>query len=302
MSIAIAITAGSDTASSNVVQSGSILQILTPQQAASFSLDGGNLINAAGKYSGQNPDDAFYCSPTPWNDLYATYGWPQVQSLMTVQSATIVEVSASPAIVANQTFSNTTSAPIQCGADVEYSTTVGTSTTWSNSDSISVSQSISYSVDFLGSGVEGETSMSYEHVWGTATTDEESVTLGTGATVNFELPPGQTMVAELVTSQGPATVEVVYQMTLSGDIAVNYSDPYQGHHFWAYDVNAVLAASNLPTMLTATETVIVDLYTNASIVLKDGSTMRVYPVCAKAGVGPRTNATGVRVERIPACA
>jgi hypothetical protein len=302
MSIAIQITAGSDTDSSSVVQSGSIQQILTPEQAASFQLNGSNLINAVGTYSGQTPDNAYYCSPTPWGDLYTQEGWPQVQSLMTVQSATIVSVNASPSIVAHQTFSNTTSVPMECDANVEYSTTVGSSTTWSNSNSVSVTQSISYSVDFLGTGVEGETAMSYEHEWGTAQTDEESVTLGTGASVGFELPPGQTMVAELVTSQGTATVEVVYQMSLSGLIAANYSDPYQGHHFWGYDVNAVLSASNLPTVLTATETLVIDLYTDASIVLNDGSTMRVYPVTPKPGVRARAGAMGTRVELAPACA
>ena len=302
MSIAINITAGSDTESSSVVQSGSIQQIMTSDQAASFKLDGNNLINAVGTYSGQAPDNAYYCSPTPWGDLYASYGWPQVQSLMTVQSATITAVDATPTIVAHQTYTNTTDSPMQCSADVEYSTTVGSATTWSNSDKVAVSQSVSYSVDFLGTGVEGETSMSYEHEWGTAQSDEESVTLGTGASVTFELAPGETKVAELVTSQGTATVEVVYQMTLSGSIAANYSDPYQGHHFWGYDVNAVLSASKLPTMLTATETMTINLYTDASIVLKDGSTMRVYPVSAKAGDPASVSLLAPRIELIPATA
>jgi len=302
MSISIAITAGADTNSSSVSQAGNVQQIATPAQIASF-FSSTNLTDAVTSYAnGSTPDDIFTCSPTPWGDLYSTYGWPQVQSMLTVQSATIVEVNATPCIVATQSFSNTTGAPMQCTTNMDYSSTVGSSTTWTTEDSITASQSVSYGIGFPGTGVEGETSLSYSHTWGTADTEEESVTLGTGASVTFELPAGESRVAELVTSQGTATVQVVYQMTLSGDIAVNYSDTWNGHHFWAFDVNAVLGNSNLPTVITATETIVINMYTDASIVLKDGSTLQVFPTGAKFADRAVTSARSVADRKAPALA
>jgi hypothetical protein len=81
------------------------------------------------------------------------------------------------------------------------------------------------------------------------------------------------------------TVQIVYQLTLAGDTAVNYSDPFQGHHFWGLDINAVMASGNLPTSITTTETIEIDFYANSTTVLNDpnGQVLTAFIVSAKPG-------------------
>jgi hypothetical protein len=69
-------------------------------------------------------------------------------------------------------------------------------------------------------------------------------------------------------------------LTLAGDTAINYSDPYQGHHFWGLDINAVMQAGGLPTSIITTEVLSVNFYANSQIILKDASKLRG----AKAGI------------------
>jgi len=109
----------------------------------------------------------FLCSPTPWNDLYTTYGWPQVQTLLAVQSATILGVTSTPSIVATQTFENSSSTPadFDCGITQEVVTT--TESNWSDTSTVEIGQTISYEIGFLGSGAGGETSLNYSQAWET---------------------------------------------------------------------------------------------------------------------------------------
>src|SRR5271156_1054538 len=100
MGIEVSIKAGLTAATSSVSASGSVQHVITDTEVATFGLQDGNLKNAVGKYFGQNPNDAFLHSPTPWGDLYRTYNWPQVQTVLVVDSATITGITSQPVIVA----------------------------------------------------------------------------------------------------------------------------------------------------------------------------------------------------------
>lgn len=268
MPISVAINAGADESSSSVVATGSIQHIITSPEVAAFGIEDGPLKSAiAAAHGGQAPNDAYLCSPTPWDDLYSSYGWPQVQTLMTVQSATVQEVTSSPTIINSQVFHNTSEKPgtFNCGVSQEVSVTAESS--WSDTTTIEVGQSISYGISFLGSGAEGETSLSFSQASEQGGSESETVTLGTNAGVEVPLDPGESVTAELSASKGTLTVEIVYQLTLSGWAAMNYSDEYQGHHFWGMDINAVMAAGNIPTTVTISETLEVGFYANSTITL-----------------------------------
>lgn len=271
MPISIAINAGADESSSSVVATGSIQHIITPTEVAAFGIEDGPLKGAIGAYLGRVPDDAFLCSPTPWGDLYSSYGWPQVQTLMTVQSATVQEVTSSPTIIASQVFHNPSSKPALCNCAVNQEVSVTAESSWSDTTTIEVGQSISYGISFLGSGAQGETSFSFSQASEIGGSESEIVTLGTNAGVEVLLDPGQSVTAELSASKGTLKVLVTYQLSLSGWTASNYSDRYRDHHFWGIEVNGVMSAGNIPTTITLTETIEVGFYANSSITVVDSA-------------------------------
>jgi hypothetical protein len=103
-----------------------------------------------------------------------------------------------------------------------------------------------------------------------------------------ELGPGKSVEAQLTASKGTLTVQIVYQLTLSGNVALNYNPTYKDHHFWTFDVNSVLAAGGIPITITSTETIEIGYYANSQIVLTDGtgSTVASFATNAMAGTSP----------------
>ncbi|MNR44853.1 hypothetical protein D3C85_1636420 [compost metagenome] len=87
--------------------------------------------------------------------------------------------------------------------------------------------------------------------------------------MTLTLQPGQTVEAILSASKGVLTVEVEYQITLVGVTAVNYNPTYQGHHFWALDINNVMSAGKLSNVITSKETIVIDYFTNTTITVQD---------------------------------
>ena len=102
--ITLSIVAGADAAHSSVNATGSIQHVTTDKETSTFGIQDGALKNSVGKYFGRNPNDALLHSPTPWNDLYKAYGWPQVQTLLVLQSAQIQGITSQPVVVATQDF------------------------------------------------------------------------------------------------------------------------------------------------------------------------------------------------------
>lgn len=283
MSISVSINAGKDERSSNVSVTGSIQHIINDTERTAFNIQDAALKKAVATYFGKAPDDAYVCSPTPWKDLYKRYDWPQVQTLFSVVSASILGVTSKPVIVASQTFENTSnvSAEFDCAITQEVSVTAESN--WSNASTVEVGQTISYGISFLGAGGAGETSLGYSQTWEQGGSESESVTLGTSSGVTVTLQPGESVESELTASRGKLTVQIVYQQTLSGFTAINYGDRYQGHHFWALDINDVMSAAGYPTAITTTETIEIDYYANSKIVLKNPQGQSV----ASFIVGPR---------------
>jgi hypothetical protein len=288
MPITISINAGQDQKSSSVTASGSVQHIITPSERTAFKIEDAALKAAVAKSLGQfgrAPDDAYLHSPTPWNDLYATYGWPQVQTLLAVQSATILGITSNPEIIATKNFKNTSSVPGTYHCDITQEVSSTHESNWSDTSAVEISQTISYEISFLGSGGGGETAFSYTETWEKGGSDSESVTLGTSSGVDVELQPGEEVDAELTASRGELKVQIVYQLSLAGDVAANFSKRWAGHHFWAYDVNSVMAAAGYPTTITSTQTITVGFYSSSSIVLKNaaGQTVMALPTAAKPG-------------------
>lgn len=288
MGITVQVRTGLDAQSSSVTASGSVQHIITDAERTTFGITDGALKNAVGKYFGQNPDDAFLHSDTPWNDLYRTYGWPQVQTVLVVESATITGITSVPSVVAQNILRNSSTVSATFNAAASESVSNTSSSTWSETDSIQVSQKFSYEVSFLGTGGKGETTLAYTHTWGQSSTESEAVTVGSSQGVNVPLAPGQAVDAEITASRGVMKVRIVYRAYLIGSTAINYGDRFKGHHFWGLDLNAVMSAAGLPLTKTFTEDLEIGFYANDQVLLTDPATQKQVMAltgAARPGVG-----------------
>lgn len=267
----IEIKAGLTADTSSVTASGSDQHIITDQEVGSFGITDGPLKNAIAKYFGQGPNDAYLHSDTPWGDLYRTYGWPQVQTILVPESATITGLETQPTIVATQVFSNQSNVKGTFNVGISQQVANTTSSTWSKSDTITVGQKFTYKVSFLGTGGGGETSFSYSHTWGESKTESLTITVGQSSGVSVPLDPGQSVTAELTASRGTLKVRIVYKAYLIGSTAINYNPTYKGHHFWCLDLGSVMGAAGIPNLQRFTEDIEVGFYANSKIELKDAT-------------------------------
>ena len=270
MPISISIHAGPDTGSSTVTASGNVQHIITDSERTAFNIQDASLKNAVNSYFGQAPDDAFLHDPNQWN-LYATYGWTPVQTLLSVQSATILGVTSEPSIIASQIFENQSSVPAEFNCGITQDVNVTTESNWSDTTAVEIGQTISYDISFLGSGAGGETSFTYSESWEKGGSESHAVTLGTSSGVTVTLQPGESVNSELTASKGVLKVQLVYQLSLipGGVTAVHYNHRYNGHYFYWVGLLACMAFAKLPASITTTETIEIDFYANSKIVLKN---------------------------------
>jgi hypothetical protein len=271
MAIDISIRAGLTADTSSVSASGSVQHVITDTEVNSFGLQDSNLKNAVGRYFGQNPNDAFLHSDTPWDDLYRTYGWPQVQTVLVVESATIVGITSEPTIVAQQTFSNNSNVKGTFNVGISQQVANTSSSSWSETNTITVGQKFTYKVEFLGTGGGGETSLSYAHSWGETTGESTTITVGTQSGVSVPLDPGQAVQAQLTASRGTMKVRVVYKAYVTGSTAINYNPTFKDHHFWGLDIGSVMGAGGIPNLMRFTEDIEIGFFSNSKIVLNDPS-------------------------------
>jgi hypothetical protein len=282
MGIDISIQAGLTTGTSNASASGSVQHVITDTEVASFKITDGALKDAIGKYFGKRPNDAYLHSDTPWGDLYKTYGWPQVQTILVVESATITGITSEPVIVAQQTFKNDSSFKGTFNVGISQSVTNTATSSWTQTDTLTVGQKFTYKISFLGAGGGGETSLTYAHSWGETTTESKAITVGTTSGVSVVLDPGQAVDAVLTASRGVMKVRIVYRAYLTGDTAINYNPTYKDHHFWALDIGGVMAAGGIANSQTVTEDLEIGFYANSQVELRDPKTNQKRVVFASA--------------------
>jgi hypothetical protein len=269
MGIDISIKAGLTRETSSVGAVGSVQHVITDTEVKTFGIQDKALKNAIGKDMGKNPNDAYLHSVTPWGDLYKTYDWPQVETVLVVESATITGITSEPVIVATQVFSNNSSHKGTFNVSISDQVANTSTSTWSKTATINVEQKFTYKVEFLGVGAGGETTMSYSQEWGEIKTETLTVTVGTSRGVTMELNPGQSVEAILSASRGVMKIRIVYKAYLIGCTAIDYNPPYNGHYFWALDIDPVMSIGGIPNLKTFTQDIEIGFYSKSKIEIKD---------------------------------
>lgn len=272
MAIDISIKAGLTEGTSSVGAVGSVQHVITDTEVKTFGIQDKELKNAIGKDMGKNPGAAYLHSPTPGKDLYKTYDWPQVETVLVVDSATITGITFKPVIVASQVFENNSSHKASFNVSITDLVANTSTNTWSETDTITVGQKFTYEIGFLGTGGGGETSMSYSLEWGESKTETLTVTVGTTSSVSMDLGPGQSVESILIASRGVMKIRIVYKAYLIGDTAVHYDPPYpahQGHYFYGLPIGEVMSAGGISNLKTFTQDIEIGFYSKSKIETKD---------------------------------
>ena len=271
MGFRIEIIAGSDKDVSEVRVVGVTQHVITPQEEYAFNVREPELRKAVEAYFGKKPNDAYLHSETPWGDLYKSYNWPQVNTVVEAVSAEILEVTSVPTVVATKLFKNESKQKGSFSANISEEVIVSETETWSRSIDITLSQEIEYSVGFLGTGGKGTSKVEFKGSFGHSDSQTQEISIGTETGVSVELEPGESVETVLSASKGIMKLRVKYRSYLVGSTAVNYNPTYKGHHFWSLNIAEVMRAGDITNAKEYYEEVEIEYYSDASIVLKDPS-------------------------------
>lgn len=270
MGIVISISAGKDAGVSVVTATGSIEHIVSDAERKSFKLGGEALRNAAGKYFDKKPTNAYLKSPTPWGDLYKTYKWEQVKTVIRPVRQEIITLNANPTILKKSKLENNTKDTVtQHSVSISESVTNEASFSWQVGGDLTVGSEIEVGADFAGIGAKAKASISYTAKWGVSDTVKKAVTVGSETSVAISLNPGQKVVATLGASRGELVARITYEASLTGHLAVNYDPSYRGHHFHARDIATVMEAAGIENKITWVQEIKLDYYSDSTVSVTD---------------------------------
>lgn len=247
---------------------GRLCNTITDDERNTFGLGDDQIKSAMEALHGRRPNDVFVRSPTPWNDLYSTYSWKQVQRITTVRSAEIVEFKDIPVVVSQTILNNNSSKRGTFQKNLSTNVTNTASSNWERGHGISVGQKISYGFKWGDVGLEGDTSFGYNHSWGQGGSESKVTSLSVGSGITVELEPGEKILAQIIARRAKAKIKVEYESCLTGSVAINYYPTHKGHHFWSWDVNSIMQQNNRQNSYISTEIISINLLSNMEVNLR----------------------------------
>ncbi|CAH4037438.1 spherulin-2A-like [Pieris brassicae] len=249
--------------------SGEEIDVISDRERDSFKLNDRNVKTGVEAYFGGWPDDVYLRSPTPWGDLFKSYGWSEVRRTLVPKRGRILSMTSEPQVVMQQIFENNSSKPATFNVGISQSLQNTMSSSWSQSEDLTIHSEIGFDFVIDFANIAGKTSMVFSSSYGSSSQKSQTVTVGSSSHVDVLLQPGQSVLAELHATRGSLKVEMEYEASVSGDVAVNYNTPYKGHHFWGLSVEAVMSKAGMSDHLTSKQVIEVGFFTSSNVVVYD---------------------------------
>lgn len=222
------------------------------------------------------PDNVFFCSPTDYGqksvDLYKHHNWEETYVTVKVLSSEFVSeklnsVTILEPILRNDSTNNVTFTPALTQKVQE-----AYSYTWSSQETTKLGINIDLSLfDLFKVGTTIENSIT----WGQSATVAETWEVGATYSTSTVVPPKKGIDMSLVATQSRIKAKVVYELTLNGSIALNFTNPakfgksQEAHHYYALDYNEIFE----PEEIQRSEELVLDIgyHFGAEVRVKDAT-------------------------------
>jgi len=251
---------------SSIKVTGSLLKVITEEQRELFGMGDAQLKQKVNDYFGKAPNDVYTSDPTPWNNLYKSYGWEEVHVLLKPVSAEIIGVTSDPVILATKTLSNTSNITGEFHTSISENVTNSFGSTTTNSLSTTINEEVSYGIEGIAGGKIG---FEFTSEFSETTSKDYASTVGAESGVTVTLKPDESVIAKLSSFRGTLNARVKYEASLHGSVALNYNPTFKGHHFWGLGVGSIMG----PTKQIIEEDMKVSFYSTGSVNLVNMATV-----------------------------
>ncbi|KAH9643614.1 hypothetical protein HF086_000088 [Spodoptera exigua] len=254
----------------NINYLGSEQELISDNDIKLFKVD--RLHTAVQQHLGKKPKDVYLRSPTPWGDLYKTYGWQPVKRILSIKSARVLHLNMKPVIVLSHDFENFSNRTVKVNTGMTQSVENTLTTSWTKEQEFTVSQEFEYEFNVGFSKAKGVTGFSFTNTWGVSEEKSKTQTIGSNSGMETELQPGQAVTAVLSATAGFLEIEVIHKASLTGNLVVNYRKPYRGHHFWSPLIQDVMKSGNMNNEVISTERIKFGFHVHAFLKTYDKKT------------------------------
>ena len=286
--IAIDVRGSSDPAQCAVGFSGFAEYVIKPEERALFHLGDSSLKQYAKKYMGCDPTDAWLSKPATngfWEDLYDLYNWEETRVRVEPVSAQILEITTEDKTLATKTLTNESCVDDSVAASLYQEVNDSISEKWCQDKGISGRVPITYKMNIRALEAVTETTRSFACTLGAEDSKKKAKTIGSGFNVYLELQPDQAVKAALFATKGKIKACITYIVSVSGQSALHFYNPCQGHHFWGISTNELLKRSAKPTSFQIVQEAEFEFYADPHIDIFDLETMNVFAYVPRSFAG-----------------
>ncbi|KAI8433550.1 hypothetical protein MSG28_015576 [Choristoneura fumiferana] len=253
---------------SDIAVKGSLQKVITPTDITSFQLTESVLKNGVYKLTDTQkrvPTNVYIKSPTPWHDLYKTYGWKQVNTVIKPVKTNIVYIEKETDVVLNRKIVHGGSEPSEHKVTLPTKVENNVTSYW-NKDTKPFKADIEYNINFDGIG--NLTKFNLNSTWNT-NLFKRDVGVVSPSVVQFSLEPNQNSSVTLTATKVTVNVQVEHMAILDGIVVANFEEAINGHHFYAYDIGSVMDAANLSDIITTKEDIVIQFYADSKVIVED---------------------------------
>nr|XP_026501755.1 spherulin-2A-like [Vanessa tameamea] len=247
---------------------GASVAILGEKDKSTFGLTEDNLKKAMEKM-GMNPDNIFFNSPTPWGDLFKTLIWEPTRMSFEPKKASVLSKNSEQVLIKSKNIHNKNAEPLTLKIDMKQLVKNTVTSKWSKEGELEVGN-IHYKFNLNVPEIED-----FSFVSNGLEDMEKFVPMTFGGMSEITLKPKQDVVAELYATATHTMVRVDYETRLTGKVALNFDNKYEGHRFWSVDINMLLTAGELKKVVHSSEIIEVVHFSEPKVSVKDATTGHV---------------------------
>lgn len=222
-------------------------KVVTDEDVKTFNITKENLNIGMRVELGKVPQDIFLKDPTPYENLYEYFEWPEIKRNMRIKKAKILEIINEKVTLATYEHINNTTDPIESRINFVDSTELTSFSTWSHYG-LPVDEmfyDINLNVNHL--------KFKYENKWRSNNISSFDLSFGITKEELIKIKSGQLVTSELTALKTIFLVQMDYEAKIIGSFIADYDPLYGKYHFYAPTAANIMRAAKLKNYIKTTE-------------------------------------------------
>lgn len=229
-------------------------KVVTETDVKTFNLTKDNLNIGMRVELGKVPQDIFLKDPTPYENLFEYFEWPEIKRNLRITKAKILEILNEKVILATYEHKNNSTDPIESRINFVDNTELTSYSTWSHSG-LPVDE-ISYEINLKANHKK----FKYENKWRSEKVNSFNMPFGVDLLELIKIKSGQTVTSELTAVKTIFLVQVDYEAKILGSFIADYDPLYGKYHFYAPTAAKIMKAAKLKNYIKTTELIEIRCY------------------------------------------